>query len=164
MLKYFYKTFLIAVISGSLTMIHPNIVMAQTSTSVTDSSGGITTKTSYDLEKVKSSDMIASIAMLAGGFITARMLVSYKSLTTDVMIAAAAGVAFVAGEVLSNVKFKGTIDKMTVEVERKNDKTVNEEQLQRLQDLKKSYEEAKSATQTKRLFKWLQLLDLVLLH
>lgn len=150
MLKYFYKTFLIAILSGSLLSLQSGAALAA-GTNSTDSKGVITNTQSHQFDKVTDSDMLASLGMLSGGFITGRMLKSYTPVTTDVMIAGAAGVAFIAGEVLSNMKFKGTIDAMTIEVSKKSDGKVNEEQIQRLQDLKKSYEEAKNTTKTKKM-------------
>lgn len=154
MLKHLYKTLLISVISGSLLTLQTTTAFAAATetqgTVTTDDKGVITATKNYQFEKISDQDMLTSITMLAGGFITGRMLASYRPLTTDVMIAGAGGVAFIAGEVISNVKFKGTIDEMTVEVQKKSDGTVNEAQIQRLQDLKKSYEEAKKTTKTKK--------------
>lgn len=155
MFKYLYKTFLITCLSWSLLIMQSNALLAQTASSpngmtTTDSNGIITHTQSYEFNKIKDSDMLASITMLAGGFVTGRMLASYRPLTMDVMIAGAAGAAFIAGEIMSNMKFKGVIDAMTLEVQRKTDGTVNEEQIQRLRDLRQSYEEAKKATKTKK--------------
>nr|BDT27157.1 hypothetical protein BHI3_06230 [Bacteriovorax sp. HI3] len=154
MLKHLYKTLLISVISWSLLTVQSSVVFAAATESkatvTTDSNGVITAKKSVSFEKVSDTDMLASITMLAGGFIAGRMWQAYSPVSIDVTIAAAGGVAFIAGEVMSNIKFKGTIDAMTVEVEKKSDGTINEEQIQRLQDLKKSYEEAKKTTKTKK--------------
>lgn len=154
MLKRLHKTFLISILSWSLLSLQMSVAFAGVNESnnniTTDSSGSITSKKTYTFDNVKESDMLASIAMLAGGAITARMVKNYKPLTTDVMIAGAGGAAFIAGEVLSNMKFKGTIDEMTLTVEKKNDQTINEEQQQRIMDMKASYEEARKATNTKR--------------
>ncbi len=149
MLKHLYKSFIISIISGSLLTIQPTVVFAA-GTNTTDQNGVITNTQSHKFEKIKDEDMLASITMLGGGFIAGRMVSSYEPITTDVMIAGAAGVAFIAGEIMSNMKFKGTIDEMTIEVQKKSDGTVNEEQIKRLQDLKKSYEEAKKTTKTKK--------------
>jgi hypothetical protein len=94
--------------------------------------------------------MLASITMLAAGTIAGRMAKSYRPVTTDVMIAAVGGLAFIAGEVISNVKFKKTIDDMSLEVTKTNDGKQDQAQITRLQDLKKSYEEAKKTTSTKK--------------
>lgn len=154
MLKHLYKTLVISLISGSLLSVQTSTAFAAVTESkgvtTTDTSGNITNKKSYTFEKISDADMLASLGMLAGGFITGRMLVSYKPMTPDVLVAGVAGSAFVAGEILSNLKFKGTIDEMTEEVVKESAATINEEQIQRLQDLKKSYEEAKKTTKTKK--------------
>ncbi len=152
MLKYLYKTFLITFLSWSLLVVQSNAVFAQADvgTTTTDNNGVITHKQNFNFNKISDADMLTSITMLAGGFVTARMIASYRPVTMDVMIAGAAGAAFVAGEVMSNMKFKGTIDALTLEIQKKNDGTVNEEQIQRLTDLKTSYEEAKKTTKTKK--------------
>lgn len=149
MLKHLYKSFIISIISGSLLTIQPTVVFAA-GTNTTDKNGVITNTQSHKFEKIKDEDMLASLTMLGSGFIAGRMVSSYEPLTMDVTIAGAAGVAFIAGEILSNMKFKGTIDEMTIDVQKKTDGTVNEEQIKRLQDLRKSYEEAKSTTKTKK--------------
>lgn len=154
MLKHLYKTFLISIISGSLLSFNPAIALAaedgKTQTT-TDSNGVITAKKNYKLDKVTDSDMLASITMLAGGILTARMLKVYRPPTPDVLIAGAAGVAYLAGELATNIKFNGTIKEMMIEVEKKNNGEVNEEQIKRLEELKKSYEEAKTATKYKKM-------------
>ncbi len=154
MFKHLYNILLIGVISGSLLSMQMSVALADaketSNTTVTDNSGIITNTKSYQFDKISDNDMLASLGMLAAGFITGRMIASYKPITNDVMVAGAGGVAFIAGEVLSNMKFKGTIDEMTIEVQKRNDGKINEEQIQRLEDLKKSYEEAKKTTKTKK--------------
>jgi phosphoribosylcarboxyaminoimidazole (NCAIR) mutase len=154
MVKHCYKTFIVSLLCWSLLTLQSSVVFAAVTESPnnvsTDANGNISSSKTYTFDKLKDADMLASITMLAGGFITARMITSYRPITTDVMIAGAGGAAFLAGEVLSNIKFKGTIDEMAVTVEKHSEKTINEEQQQRLKDLKASYEEAKKATQTKK--------------
>lgn len=153
MLKKLYNILLIGVISGSLLSLQSSTAFAQAASSnvtTTDSKGLITNTKTYQFDKVSDSDMLASLGMLAAGFITGRMIASYKPLTNDVMVAGAGGVAFIAGEIMTNMKFKGTIDEMTIEVQKRSDGKINEEQIQRLEDLKKSYEEAKDTTETKK--------------
>lgn len=153
MLKKLYNILLIGVISGSLLSLQSSTAFAQAASSnvtTTDSKGLITNTKTYQFDKVSDSDMLASLGMLAAGFITGRMIASYKPLTNDVMVAGAGGVAFIAGEIMTNLKFKGTIDEMTIEVQKRSDGKINEEQIQRLEDLKKSYEEAKDTTETKK--------------
>lgn len=153
MLKHLYKTLLVSVISGSLLSFSPAIALAGEAQPqvTTDNNGVITATTNHKFEKISDADMLASITMLAGGYLTARMLKVYKPPTPDVLIAAAGGVAYIAGEIITNVKFKGKIDEMTIQVEKKNNGQVNEEQVKRLEDLKASYEEAKKTTGFKKM-------------
>ena len=152
MLKHLYKTLLISVISGSLLSFNPAVALADGETrTTTDNNGVITAKKNYKFDEVSDADMITSVAMIAGGIITGRMIRFYRPLTMDVVVAGAAGAAYIAGELVTTVKFRGKIKEMTIEVEKKNDGTVNEEQVKRLQDLKASYEEAKKTTNFKRI-------------
>ncbi len=117
-----------------------------------DKNGVVSKVTKEHFTEIKDPDMLASVTMLAIGFLSALMVKTYNApLTKDVMVAAAGGTMFIAGEVMSNMKFKGVIDEMTIEVTKKSDGTVNEEQMQRLLDLQKSYEEAKKTTKTKQM-------------
>lgn len=154
MLRPPYKALLISVISWSLLTFHSQVVFAAATESkgtvTTDSKGVITSTKSINFDKVGDSDMLTSLTMIAGGYIAGRMYQTYTPVSLDVQIAAAGGVAFIAGEIMSNMKFKGKMAAMTVQVEKKSDGSVNEEQIQRLQDLRKSYEEAKGATKTKK--------------
>ncbi len=155
MFKYIAKTFLIAVIAGSLISVQTSVVYAGVnatkSEAVTDDKGVSSSTKKYQFDKISDSDMLASLAMLAGGFIAGRMFMHYSPATMDVYVAAAGGAAYIAGEVYTNFKFKGTIDAMTLEVSKRSDAKINEEQIQRLNDLKKSYEEARDTTKTKKM-------------
>lgn len=153
MLKQFLKTLFIGVLSSMLTI---NPVVAQVASDTksyvtTDSDGTKSAHVGYKFQGVKDSDMIASITMLATGFIASRLLVKYKPVSNDMMVAGAAGAAFIAGEVMSNMKFKGTMEEKTAELVLKKGSTPNQEQIEYLQKLKESYEEAKKATQTKKM-------------
>jgi hypothetical protein len=154
MFNYLCKTFLITILSSSLTLVQTNMAYAgvteTTSPTTTDKNGIITANKQYHFDGVQDENMLASLGMLAGGFITGRMIQAYSPVTNDVMVAGAAGVAFIAGEVMSNMKFKGDMDAMSIEVSKKSDGKINEEQLQRLTDLRESYEKAKDATSTKK--------------
>jgi hypothetical protein len=178
MIKLIYKSFLIAVISGSLTV--GNFVYAlgpaqnnEDPTSV-DISAGATTNTGnsntsqaqnwvkdkdgalakqekHDFKGVQGNDMLSSITMLVIGVIGTRMAIAYNPKTTDVYVAAAGAAAFIAGEVMSNLKFSGEIKDMSVDITKRVDGKPNNEQIEILNKLKKSYEDAKGATQTKRM-------------
>lgn len=153
MFKHLYKTLLISIISGSLLSFSPAIALAaegQTQTT-TDSNGVITAKKNHKFDEVSDADMVTSVAMIAAGVVTGRMVRYYQPLTMDVVVAAAAGTAYIAGELVTTISFQGKIKEMTIEVEKKNDGSVNEEQIKQLQDLKKSYEEARKTTNIKKM-------------
>lgn len=166
MFKLLYKTFLISIMSGSLSIMNMTAFAQDTSgataqmskaapSGYTRDSNGVLKKTETNkFDSVGGSDMLASITMLATGAIAARMAIAYKSnlgaVPTDVMIAAVGGIAFIAGEVMSNMKYKNTMDAMTADVTKSSDGKTDQAQIDRLQDLKKSYEEAKKTTSTKK--------------
>jgi hypothetical protein len=157
MLRLLYKTLLISVLSGSLSIMNMT-AFAQTSTMTaatpdgyTRDENGVLKKTeTVNFKKIDSPDMLAAIVMLATGTIGARLAIAYRPITTDVMLAAAGGIAFMAGEVLSNLKYKKTMEDMSAEVTKSADGKSDQAQIERLQDLKKSYEEAKKTTGTKK--------------
>ena len=155
MLKFFYKTFLISVLSGSLLMLDfsykgvmVNTLMAQTTNTATSSpSSG--TKETVKTEGVKDSDLMATLTMTAVGLIASRLYTC--KLTTDMMVAAAGGAAFIAGEVLATIKLKKVMKDLETEITRDPNGNVNKEQVQALERLKKSYEEAKKTAGTKKM-------------
>lgn len=155
MLKLFYKTLLVSVLSGSLLMLDfsykgvmVNTLMAQTANTATSSSSS-GTKETVKTEGVKDSDLMATLTMTAIGLLTSR-LYSCK-LTTDMMVAAAGGAAFIAGEVLATIKLKKVMKDLETEIQRDPNGNVNKEQVQALERLKKSYEEAKKTAGTKKM-------------
>jgi hypothetical protein len=99
------------------------------------------------LEGVKEADFLNSITMIAIGFIATRLF-TYK-MSTDVMIAAAGGAAFIVGEIASTGKFKSV--QKDLEIEQKNIDP-DQKQFESLNSLKKSYEDAKDAAETKKKF------------
>jgi hypothetical protein len=107
--------------------------------SATNSPSNNTTK----LDGVKDNDLTSSITMIAIGFIASR-LYKYK-MTTDIIMAAVGGAAFIVGEILSTGKFK-EIEK-NLDVQKNN---LNQDQMQYLVALKKSYENSKEAAETKQ--------------
>ncbi len=139
--------------TSAIAQVNASSTPSTNNTSVSVDQNGVVTKLKTEhFTKIQDPDMLASVTMLAIGFLAALMAKTYQApLTKDVMVAAAGGAMFIAGEVMSNMKFKGVIDEMTIEVEKKSDGTVNEEQMQRLLDLQKSYEEAKKTTKTKQM-------------
>jgi hypothetical protein len=106
-----------------------------------------TAQNSTKLDGVKDDDMTSSITMIAVGFIASR-LYKYK-MTTDIMIAAAGGAAFIVGEIMSTGKFKEVSKNLEIQ-QQNGDKDFT--QVSSLESLKKSYENAKEAAQTKKKF------------
>lgn len=167
MLKLLYKTFLISVMSGSLMTMDMMAFAQSTSTSSsaiakmsTGTDSGITRDANGVLKKTEThrfeartnvDDMLSSITMLATGTIAGRMGASYRPITTDVMIAAVGGMIFMAGEIISNVKFNKTMEEMSIEITKSSDGKKDQAQIDRLIDLRKSYEEAKKTTNTKKI-------------
>lgn len=140
MLKFIYKTLLISVLSCSLLMldfsykgIMINSVQAET----------------LKTEGVKDADLMATLTMTGIGLLTSRLYTC--KLTTDMMVAAAGGAAFIAGEILSTIKLKKVMKDLETEIKRDPDGNVNKEQVQALERLKKSYEEAKKTAGTKKM-------------
>ena len=150
MVKFLYKTLLISILSGSLSMMS-FMALADDSTVIgRDAKGNLVELSKLKLEAVQQNDMLSSITMLVAGAITARMATSYRELTIDVGVAAAGGIAFIAGEVISSVGFKKTIDEMSVDIKKTSEATKDQDQIQRLEDLKKSYQEAQKSISTKK--------------
>ncbi len=140
MLKFIYKTLLVSVLSCSLLMldfsykgIMVNSVQAET----------------LKTEGVKDADLMATLTMTAVGLLASR-LYSCK-LTPDMMVAAAGGAAFIAGEILSTIKLKKVMKDLETEITRDPNGNVNKEQVQALERLRKSYEEAKKTAGTKKM-------------
>ncbi|MBC7714791.1 MAG: hypothetical protein H7177_15705, partial [Rhizobacter sp.] len=73
MLKHIYETLKISILCGSLLTFQSSVVFAA-GTNNTDQNGVITNTQTHKLDKISDTDMLASLGMLAGGFITGRML------------------------------------------------------------------------------------------
>lgn len=160
MFQFLYKTLLIALMSGSLTTMNFAAYAADSSVPMTKSadngltrdSNGVLKKTeTAKLDAVGESDMLSSVTMLVIGVIGARMAFNYTPITTDVMIAAAGAAAFIAGEVLSTMNAKKVVGEMQAEITKSSDGKNDQAQIDRLEDLKKSYEEMKKSLGTKKM-------------
>ena len=140
MLKHIYKTFLIAILSCSLMTLdisHQGLMFkaAQAETLKTDG--------------VKDNNLMATLTMTAVGVLTQRL---WKcKLTTDMMVAAAGGAAFVGGEILAYFKLKEVMKDLETEIKRDKDGKIEQKQIEALQKLRKSYEEAKKTAGTKKM-------------
>ena len=92
--------------------------------------------------------MIATLTMIAVAVVVIRLFKC--KWTTDMMIAIAGGVIYLAGEVLAAFKLKAVMKSMEVEIKRDDKGLVDQKQIETLQTLKKSYEEAKKTANFKK--------------
>ncbi|NOT79770.1 MAG: hypothetical protein HOP07_12320 [Bacteriovoracaceae bacterium] len=153
MLKYFAKVFLISILSGSLLFMDIGIkgiqlqsaLAAQSSGESHDRSSTTTVKTNA----IDDSNMMATLTMSAVGLLASR-LYTYK-MTTDIMLAAAGGAVFLAGDILAFFKLKSVMKDMETQITRDKKGNINREQIAALERLKKSYEEAKKTAGTKKM-------------
>jgi hypothetical protein len=126
---------------------------AQTSTPITRDANGVMKKTeTHTFSAPEGSEMLSSITMIAIGVIGTRMAINYKPMTTDVMVAAVGAASFIAAEVMTNLKIKNTMETMTATITKSSDGKNDQAQIDHLVELKKSYEEARDATETKKKF------------
>lgn len=141
MLKLFYKTLLVSLISGSLLMLDMsykgfmlNSAQAETlQTSNAESEG----------------DLSSTLVMTSVGVLTSRLYGC--KMTTDMMLAAAGGIAFLAGEVTSFFQEKEALEGIEMEIERNRTGAPTQHQIFVLEKLKKSYEEANKTAGTKKM-------------
>ena len=145
MLKFIYKVMIISLICGSLTLLD----FSSKGIILTASYAASTAKKEIlKTDKVDESSMMATLTLTAVGLLTTR-LYSCK-LTTDMLVAAAGGASFIAGEVLSTLKLKKVMDNIETSIERDKKGNVNNEQKMALARLRMTYLEAKETAQTKK--------------
>jgi hypothetical protein len=169
MLKFIYKFCLISVLSGSLLLLDfgakgfalqaafaapagSTNVDAQTSAAVT--SGTQAQANNVQKESLKTGggqdgDMMATLTMIVVGLVAGN-LVKCK-MTTDMMLAAAGGVIFIAGDIMASSAIKKAMKEMETEITRDKKGNINQEQIEDLQKLKESYEKAKKTANTKKM-------------
>lgn len=139
MLKFISKSIFVSVLCGSLMLMD-------------FSSKGLMLNAaraeSVKTDKISDSDLMGTLTMTVVGTLATR-LYTYK-MTTDIMLAAAGGALFIGGEVLAYFKLKEVMKEMEVQITRDKKGNVNKEQIEALERLKKSYEEAKKTAQTKK--------------
>lgn len=95
-------------------------------------------------------DLSSTLVMTSVGLLTTR-LYSCK-LTTDMIMAAAGGVAFLAGEVSSFLGNKSALKELEMQIERDRKGAPTQQQIALLEKLRKSYEEAKKTANLKKTF------------
>lgn len=153
MLKYFVKVFLISILSGSLLFMDIGIKGIQLQSALAAQSSGEShdrsTTTTVKTNAIDDSNMMATLTMTAVGLLASRLWSC--TLTTDMMLAAAGGAIFIAGEALAFFKLKSAIKDMETQITRDKNGNINREQIAALERLKKSYEEAKKTAGTKKM-------------
>lgn len=142
MLKIFYKTLLVSLLSGSLLllnfsqggfMIQVNSLQAET----------------LKTDAVKDSpNMMATLTMTAVGLLASRL---YKAkMTTDIMLAAAGGALFIAGDIVAVFKNKEVLKDLETEITRDEAGKIEQKQIETIEKLKQSYVAAKGTATIKK--------------
>ncbi|MEA9356954.1 hypothetical protein SHI21_12085 [Bacteriovorax sp. PP10] len=140
MLKLLYKTLLVSVLSGSLLLLDFSYKGAMINSAMAES---------VKTEKINDSDLMGTLTMTVVGVLAQRMY-TYKP-TVDIMLAAAGGAIFLAGEVLAFVGLKDVLKGMEEQITRDKAGNVNKEQIESIERLKKTYEEAKKTANQKKM-------------
>lgn len=141
MLKYFYKTLLTSILCGSLLML--NFSFEGKFFSINGAMAE-----SVATEGIEKDDIFSTLAMTSIGLIASR-LYTYKQ-TTDTMLAAAGGAAFIAGEILAFMKLKKVMKDIETQITRDKNGNIEQKQIEVLEKLKQSYVEAKGTANTKK--------------
>lgn len=139
MLKLLYKTLLVSVLSASLLLLDFSYKGVMLNSLHAES---------VKTEKINDSNLMGTLTMTVVG-VLAKRLYTYKP-TTDIMLAAAGGAIFIAGEILAFFKLKKVMKGMEEQITRDKNGNVNKEQIESIERLKKSYEEAKKTATTKK--------------
>lgn len=140
MFKYFYKTVLISILCGSLLMLdfsYKSVSMNQARAETVTTGGGL------------DSDLMSTLTMVAIGAITSR-LIMYGKITPDIAVAAAGGVAFVAGDIVANKQLEKALKEIKTNIITTARKDINDEQRQYILRLIDSYKSAKNTASTKK--------------
>ena len=101
------------------------------------------------LDAAKDNDLMATLTMTAIGLLASRL---YKcKLTTDMMIAAAGGAAYIAGDIVATFQLKSVMKDLEKEIKKTGTVTEANNQIEDFKRLKKSYEDAKGTANTKKM-------------
>lgn len=144
MLKYFYKTFLISILCGSLLMLDMSYkagvvnVGFNSARAESVSTGG-----------VDDSNLMSTLTMVGISVIASRLIL-YGTLTTDIGLAAAGGLAFIAGDMMATSKLKEAKKKIETEIKRGKNGDITDEQRQSLMRLLNMYKASLGAAETKK--------------
>lgn len=99
-------------------------------------------------EGIKDGDLMSTLVMTGVGLIASRLFTC--KMTTDMMLAAAGGAAFIAGEILATLKLRKVMKDMETEITRDKNGNIDQKQIDTLVRLKESYQKAKDTATTKK--------------
>ena len=142
MLKLLYKTLVVSLLSGSLLLLD----FSYKGAIVQFNSARAETLTT---EGVGGNNMMATLTMTAVGLLASR-LYRYK-MTTDIMLAAAGGAAYIVGDILAVFKNKEVMKDLETQITRDEKGNIDQKQIETLEKLKKSYEAAMETANTKKM-------------
>lgn len=100
-------------------------------------------------EGIKDGDLMSTLVMTGVGLIASRLFTC--KMTTDMMLAAGGGAAFIAGEILATLKLRKVMKDMETEITRDSKGNVDQKQIETLERLKESYQKAKETANTKKM-------------
>jgi hypothetical protein len=144
MLKYFYKTMLISILCGSLIMLDMSYKGGQLNLQV-NTARAETLTTGGE----KDGNLMATLTMVAVGYIASRLLM-YGKVTPDIMVAAAGGLAYVAGNIAATSELKKVKDQIETEIKRSKTGDLTDQQRYALIRLKQMYGASLEAAETKQ--------------
>ncbi len=135
---------MISFLCGSLTLLN----ISQNGLSINNVQAQSTRNETVKTDKVKDSNLMATLSMTAIGLLTSRLWSCTK--TADMMVAAAGGAAFIAGEVIATIKLKKVMKDIETSITRDKKGNINNEQKMALSRLRQSYIEAREGAETKK--------------
>lgn len=167
MLRHLYKTLIISIMCGSLSIMNmtafaqeagttsssSNMTKAKPNNAVTRDANGVYKKTeSHDFKGTKGSEdnALNIITMLAVGVIGTKLLM-YKKWTMDMSVVAAASAAYIIAEIMNIMNLKKQISDMHVDLTKSSDGKIDQAQIETLQKLRESYEKVKSSVKTRKM-------------
>jgi len=150
MIRLFLKTIMISLISCTL-MVGDMVAYADSQTHATKNADGSYQRTkTVDLADVSNGDTAMNfITMLAIGVVGMKLL-TYQKWTTDMTVAAAAGAAYIIGEVMNMFQTKKDMEATSASVTLRSDGKVDSTQVEYIKKLKESYEEIIKSLKTKK--------------
>ncbi|MDD4974333.1 MAG: hypothetical protein PHY93_08265 [Bacteriovorax sp.] len=141
MLKLFYKTLLVSILSVSLLLLDFSY---QGSVININSLQAETLKTGA----VKDDNLMATLTMVVVGLLASKLWSA--KMTPDIMLAAAGGGIFIAGDIIAVFKNQKAIKELETEITRNEEGKIDQKQIEAIEKLKKSYMVAKDTATTKK--------------